>query len=102
MVFDGVIHVLKPAPVVEAFARLGYPLGASVGLGILEIVFTALYVIPRTAVLGAVLLTAYLGGAVATQLRAGSGWFETIFPVIVGAIIWGGLALRDTRVRNLI
>ena len=102
MVFDGVIHVLKPAPVVQAFAQLGYPLSASVGLGILELVFTALYVIPRTAVLGAVLLTAYLGGAVATQLRAGSGWFETIFPVIIGAIVWGGLALRDARVRAFI
>jgi hypothetical protein len=99
MVFDGVVHVLKPAPVVEAFARLGYPLSASVGIGILELVFTALYVVPRTAALGAVLLTGYLGGAVATQLRAGSGWFETIFPVIIGAIVWGGLALRDARVR---
>jgi hypothetical protein len=94
-----VVHVLKPAPVVEAFARLGYPLSASVGIGILELVFTALYVVPRTAALGAVLLTGYLGGAVATQLRAGSGWFETIFPVIIGAIVWGGLALRDARVR---
>ena len=102
MVFDGVIHILKPAPVVQAFAQLGYPLSASVGLGVLELVFTALYVIPRTAALGAVLLTAYLGGAVATQLRAGSGWFETIFPVIVGAIVWGGLALRDARVRAII
>jgi hypothetical protein len=99
MVFDGVVHVLKPAPVVEAFARLGYPLSASVGIGILELVFTALYVVPRTAALGAVLLTGYLGGAVATQLRAGSGWFETIFPVIIGAIVWGGLALRDARLR---
>ena len=102
MVFDGVIHVLKPAPVVQAFTQLGYPLSASVGLGILELVFTVLYVIPRTAALGALLLTAYLGGAVATQLRAGSGWFETIFPVIVGAIVWGGLALRNPRVRALI
>ena len=102
MVFDGVIHVLKPAPVVQAFAQLGYPLSASVGIGVLELVFTALYVIPRTAALGAVLLTAYLGGAVATQLRAGSGWFETIFPVIIGAIVWAGLALRDARVRALV
>jgi DoxX-like family len=99
MMFDGVIHVLKPAPVVEAFAQLGYPLGAAVGLGILELAVTALYVIPRTAALGAVLLTAYLGGAVATQLRAGAGWFPTIFPVLVGAILWAGLALRDARVR---
>lgn len=102
MVFDGVLHVLKPAPVAEAFARLGYPLSASVGLGVLELICTALYAIPRTAVLGAVLLTAYLGGAVATQLRAGSTLFETIFPVIVGALLWGGLALRDARVRAFV
>ena len=102
MVFDGVIHVLKPAPVVQAFTQLGYPLGASVGIGVLELVFTVLYVIPRTAALGAVLLSAYLGGAVATQLRAGSGWFEVTFPVLIGAIVWGGLALRDTRVRAFI
>jgi hypothetical protein len=93
---------LKPAPVVEAFAQLGYPLGVAVGLGILELACTALYVIPRTAVLGAVLLTAYLGGAVSTQLRAGAGWFPTIFPVLVGAILWAGLALRDARVRALL
>ena len=99
MVFDGVIHILKPAPVVQAFAQLGFPLSASVGLGVLELAFTALYAIPRTAALGAVLLSAYLGGAVATQLRAGSGWFEVVFPVIIGAIVWGGLALRDARVR---
>jgi hypothetical protein len=102
MVFDGVAHILRPAPVVQAFAQLGYPLSTSVTLGVLELAFTALYAIPRTAALGAVLLTAYLGGAVATQLRAGSGWFETIFPVIVGAIVWGGLALRDARVRAFI
>jgi hypothetical protein len=102
MLFDGIVHILKPAPVAEAFTRLGYPLGASLGLGILELVFTALYVIPRTAVLGAVFLTGYLGGAVATQLRVGSGWFETIFPVIIGAIVWAGLVLRDARVRAFI
>ena len=102
MVFDGVIHVLKPAPVVDAFAKLGYPLSASVGLGVLELVFTALYAIPRTAALGAVLLSAYLGGAIATQLRVGAGWFPTIFPVLIGALLWAGLALRDPRVRAFI
>ena len=102
MIFDGVIHVWKPAPVVEAFAQLGYPIRVAVGLGILELACTALYAIPRTAVLGAVLLTAYLGGAVATQVRAEAGWFPTIFPVIVGALLWVGLALRDARVRALI
>ncbi|HEY7236789.1 MAG TPA: DoxX family protein [Gemmatimonadaceae bacterium] len=99
MVFDGVIHVLKPVPVVEAFAQLGYPLGVSVGLGVLELAFTGLYAVPRTAALGAVLLSAYLGGAIATQLRVGAGWFPTVFPVLIGVILWAGLALRDARVR---
>jgi hypothetical protein len=102
MVFDGVIHIAKPAPVVEAFAQLGYPLRLSVGLGVLELVFTLLYAIPRTAFIGALLLTGYLGGAIATQLRAGAGWFPTIFPIIVAALLWTGLALRDPRVRGLV
>ena len=102
MVFDGVIHVLKPTPVVEAFAQLGYPLAVSVGLGVVELACTVLYAVPRTAALGAVLLTAYLGGAVATQVRIGAGVFPTIFPVILGAILWTGLALRDARVRAFI
>jgi len=102
MVFDGVIHVLKPAPVIDAFAQLGVPIRLSVGLGILELVCTALYAIPRTAFVGALLLTAYLGGAIATQLRAGAGWFPTIFPVIVAALLWSGLALRDGDVSRLL
>lgn len=102
MVFDGAIHVLKPAPVIDAFAQLGVPIRLSVGLGILELVCTALYAIPRTAFVGALLLTAYLGGAIATQLRAGAGWFPTIFPVIVAALLWSGLALRDADVSRLL
>jgi DoxX-like protein len=101
MVLDGVIHILKPAPVVDAFAQLGFPLRLAIGIGIVELVCTALYAIPRTAVLGALLLTGYLGGAIATQLRAGAGWFPTIFPLIIAALLWGGLALRDARVRAL-
>ena len=102
IVFDGVIHVLKPAAVVEAFTQLGYPLRLSVGLGVLELVFTLFYAIPRTAFIGALLLTGYLGGAIATQLRVGAGWFPTIFPVIIAALLWTGLALRDPRVRGLV
>ena len=101
MIFDAVLHILKPAAVVEAFTQLGYPIRVAVGLGIVELACTALYAIPRTAALGAVLLTGYLGGAVATQLRVGAG-FSTIFPVIVGLLMWAGLALRDARVRTLI
>lgn len=102
MVFDAVIHIAKPAPVVQAFAQLGYPLHLSVGLGILELACTALYVIPRTSVLGALLLTGYLGGAIASQVRIEAGWFPVIFPAIVGALLWTGLALRDSRVRALV
>jgi hypothetical protein len=102
MLFDGVIHLLTPAPVLAAFAQLGYPAHLSLGIGILELLCTALYVIPRTSVLGAVLLTAYLGGATATQVRVEAGWFPVFFPALVGALLWAGLALRDGRVRALV
>jgi hypothetical protein len=95
-------HILEPAPVVEAFSQLGYPLRMSVGIGVVELLITLLYAIPRTAVIGALLLTAYFGGAIATQLRADAGWFPTIFPVIVAALLWTGLALRDPRIRDLV
>lgn len=102
MVFDGTIHVLKPAPVVDAFAQLGYPIHLSVALGVIELACTALYAIPRTSVWGALLLTAYLGGATATQVRVESGWFPTVFPSLIAALVWGGLALRNARVRALL
>lgn len=101
MILDGVTHIIKPAAVVEAFAQLGFPIRLAVGIGLLELVCTVLYAIPRTAFIGALLLTGYLGGAIATQLRAGSAWFPTIFPLIIAALVWGGLALRDARVRAL-
>jgi hypothetical protein len=99
---DGVGHVMKPAPVVEAFARLGYPLSASVGIGVLALICTAIYVTPKTSVLGAILLTGYLGGAVSTHVRAGSSLFETVFPVILGALVWTGIFVRDAQLRMLI
>lgn len=102
MVFDGTIHVLRPAPVIDAFAQLGYPIHLSVTLGVIELACTALYAVPRTSVWGALLLTAYLGGATATQVRVEAGWFPTIFPSLVGALVWGGLALRNARVRALL
>jgi len=102
LVLDAILHLAKPAPVVEAFQRLGIPQSLSVGLGVLELVCLALYLIPRTAPIGAVLLTGYLGGAIAIHMRAGSSWFETVvFPAIVAAMIWGGLILRDRRAREL-
>ena len=101
-VFDGVGHLMKPVPVVEAFARLGYPLSASVGIGLVLLLCTAIYVTPKTWVLGAILLTGYLGGAVSTHVRAGSSTFEVIFPVIFGVLVWLGIYLRDERLRALI
>ena len=102
MLFDATIHIMKPAPVADAFARLGYPLSASVGIGIFELLCLLAYAIPRTALLGAVLLTGVLGGAVSTHVRAGSPAFEAyIFPAILGAMIWGGIWLRDSRLRAI-
>jgi hypothetical protein len=101
-VFDGVGHLMKPAPVVDAFTRLGYPLSASIGIGVLALICTAMYVTPVTSVLGAILLTGYLGGAVSTQVRAGSPLFETVFPVILGVLTWAGIFVRDAQLRRLI
>ena len=101
MLFDAVGKFVMPAPVVEALVRLGFPLSLSVTLGILLSVSTILYAIPRTAVLGAVLLTGYLGGAVAIQMRAGSPLFETVFPVLFGIVAWAGIYLRDCRLRQV-
>lgn len=105
LTFDGVFKFVKPAPapVVETFARLGWALSLAPVLGTLLLLSTALYVIPKTSVLGAILLTGYLGGAVATHLRAGDPLFSNIlFPTYLGALLWGGLYLREFRLRALI
>jgi hypothetical protein len=100
---DGIIKFIKPAPVVDAFAHLGLPLSISVTLGILLLLCTALYAIPRTSVLGAILLTGYLGGAVATHLRIGDPLFShVLFPTYLGVLLWLGLYLREERLRALI
>lgn len=100
MTMDAVMHLLKPQPVVAAFAQLGLPLTLSVPIGVLSLLCTALYVIPQTSLLGAVLLTGYLGGAIAIQARAGSAIFPTIFPLIIGGLAWAGLALRGRLPSN--
>jgi uncharacterized membrane protein YphA (DoxX/SURF4 family) len=100
LTWDGVIKVLTLAPVVEGFTRLGYPVTLAVGIGILELVCVATYVIPRTSWLGAVLLTGFLGGAIATHVRVEDPLLtHTFFPIYVGLLIWGGLWLRDGRLR---
>ncbi len=96
------MKLVKPAPVVEATVRLGYPESVIVGMGIVLLACTVLYLIPRTAILGTILLTGYLGGAVATHVRVGEGLFPVLFPVVFGALLWGGLWLRDERLRALI
>lgn len=102
LLLDGAMKLIKPEPVVSATVELGYSETVIVPLGVVLLACTILYLIPRTAVLGAILLTGYLGGAVATHVRAGQGPFEILFPVIFGALLWGGLVLRDDRLRTLI
>jgi hypothetical protein len=102
MVFDGVTKVLKARQVIEAFARIGFPETTIVGIGISLLVWTALYLIPRTSVLGAILLTAHLGGATAANVRAGSPLFNTCFPIIFGVLAWLGLFLGESRLHALI
>ncbi len=97
--FSGVMKLAKPAPVIEGFIRLGYPEGLALGIGIVELVCAVLYVIPRTSVLGAILLTGYLGGATATHLRIGEPFFA---PIVLGVMVWGGLFFRDARLRALL
>ena len=103
MAFDGVLKLFKPAPVLESFETLGYPLSTVIPLGILALGCAIVYAIPRTSILGAILLTGYLGGAVATHTRHGDPLFSHIlFPVYVGVLAWVGLYLRDARLRELV
>lgn len=101
LLLDGAFKLIKPAPVVEATVKLGYPESVIIPIGVVLILCTILYLIPKTSVLGAILLTGYLGGAVATHVRTGESLFSIIFPVIFGVLLWLGLYLRDTRVRAL-
>ena len=102
LVFDGVIKLLNVQPVVEASQLLGLPVELAPGIGVLLLACLAVYLLPRTAVLGAILLTGYLGGAVSLQLRVGAPAFSLVFPVILGVLLWGGLYLRDAQPRTLI
>jgi hypothetical protein len=102
LLMDGAMKLVKPAMVVDATVKLGYRENVIFPLGVVLLACTLLYVMPRTAVLGAILLTGYLGGAVATHVRMGEGVFSIVFPIIFGVLIWGGLFLRDARVRALI
>jgi hypothetical protein len=105
MIFDGVIKLPPLDVVTQTMAQLGWPADAGTArlLGVIGLVSTALYVLPRTSVLGAILLTAYMGGAISTHVRVGNPLFShTLFGVYLAVILWGGLYLRDVRVRALI
>ena len=102
LLIDGIMKLVKPVIVVETTVKLGYPESVISGLGIVLLACTILYLIPRTAVLGAILLTGYLGGAVATHVRVGEELFPVIFPLILGALLWGGLYLRNERLRSIV
>jgi len=102
MIFDGVTKLMKAPQVVEATVKVGYPESSIVGIGAALLIATVLYVIPQTSVLGAILLTGYLGGATATNVRAATGAFNTSFPVIFGVLVWLGLFLREPRLHALL
>jgi len=103
LLMDGVMKLFKPAVVVDATLKVGYAETTIVPLGIVLLACTILYVVPQTSVLGAILLTGYLGGAVATHTRLGDPLFShVLFPTYLGALIWLGLYLRDARMRALV
>jgi hypothetical protein len=103
MVFDGVVHISRIAPVTQSFAQMGYSLDVIVPLSIIELICVLLYIVPRTSVLGAILLTGYLGGAVDANVRAGNSLFGfVLFPVYLAIILWGGLYISDGRLRELV
>lgn len=102
LLFDGAMKLVKPPVVVQATLQLGYAESTIVGIGATLLVCTLFYVVPRTSSLGAVLLTGFLGGAVASNVRAAMPTFNIVFPFIMAGLVWCGLWLRDLRVRNLL
>lgn len=100
MLFDAVIKLLRLPAAVEGTAKLGYPSSVVLPIGLVALACVILYAIPSTSLLGAILLTGYLGGATATQVRVQDPWL--VFPVIIGALAWAGIYLRDGKLRALI
>ena len=99
---DGGMKLFKPPFVVEATVQMGFPESTIVGIGAVLLLCTVLYLIPRTAIVGAVLLTGYLGGAVASQIRVGAPLFNAMFPILFAGFVWGGLWLRDRRLQIIL
>ena len=103
LTFDTVMKLLQLAPAVQGTTELGYPARTVVVIGAIELVCLVLYLVPRTSVLGALVLTGYLGGAIATHVRVGSPLpTHTLFPIYVALMVWGGLYLRESRLRTLL
>jgi hypothetical protein len=103
LLFDAMIHIIKPAQVVQSFQQLGFPIGTAVVIGVLELACIVLYVVPRTSVLGAILLTAYLGGALCAQLRIEAPLFSALlFPVYTAVFVWAGIYLRNAALRKVL
>ncbi len=103
LLFDGLSKLMLEQHVVEATTKIGYPLDSIRPIGIICLICTVLYAIPRTAILGAILLTGYLGGAIASKVRIEDPLFSSVlFGAYFGVLIWGGLYLRDERLRSLI
>jgi hypothetical protein len=103
LLFDAAIKLMNIVPVRESFAKLGWPSDIGVGIGILELGCVVAYLVPRSSALGAVLMTGYLGGAVATHLRVGDPLVSHVFfPLYVGLLLWLGLILRDDRLRAFV
>jgi hypothetical protein len=101
-VMDSIMKIIRTPASIDATTRiLGYPDSAVVGIGVTLLICTILYVIPRTSLLGAILVTGYLGGAVASNIRIGSPAFNTLFPIVCAAFVWAGLWLREPRLQQL-
>ncbi|HEV2111529.1 MAG TPA: DoxX family protein [Gammaproteobacteria bacterium] len=99
---DGVMKLFKPAVVVTATLGLGFPESEIVGIGVVALISIVLYAVPRTAIFGAILLTGYLGGAIASKVRIEAPLFDIVFALVFALFIWGGLWLRDPRLRALL
>ena len=102
LLFDAVSKFFMPEPVITATLQLGFPESAIMSLGVILLCFVVIYMIPASSVLGAILLTAYLGGAVAVQMRLSAGAFSLAFPVLFALMLWAGLYVRNATLRKLI
>ena len=102
LLMDAIMKVVESGPAMEGSVQLGWPESAVQGIGIVLLSATILYIIPRTSVLGAIILTGYLGGATSIMVRAMQPGHPYLFPVVFGALVWAGLFLRDEKLRTMI